>query len=164
MDFSERLKTLRKQRDISQAKVAEAVGLSIMQCRRYEAGTSEPTLSKLTKLADFFGVSIDYLIGRVDAPLPLEDKESGETTTRRSTSCQPIDSNFMSLFSARLQKCRQEKGLTQKQMAKIYGISERSWQAYEGGKHMPDAQGLMQLADFFGVSTDYLLGRTDDPQ
>ena len=36
--------------------------------------------------------------------------------------------------------------------------------AYEKGKHYPEVRNLMILADYFGVSTDYLLGRTDNPE
>ena len=35
---------------------------------------------------------------------------------------------------------------------------------YEKGKNYPDVRGLIGLADYFGVSTDYLLGRTDNPE
>jgi len=69
----------------------------------------------------------------------------------------------MSHFSSRLKQCRLVKGLTQKRMAFILKINERSYQNYEGGDRIPNLEGLIALADFFDVSLDYLVGRSDDP-
>ena len=46
-------------------------------------------------------------------------------------------------------------------MAEICGIKLRSYQGYEYGRHYPEVPGLIQIAKFFDVSTDYLLGLTD---
>ena len=62
--FSDRLRQLRKFRDVTQAQLAEAIGITDRACRRYEAGENEPTLSVLQSIADFFDVSVDYLMGR----------------------------------------------------------------------------------------------------
>lgn len=64
-------------------------------------------------------------------------------------------------FSERIRVLRQEKGLKQREMADILGIKLRSYQNYEGGDRRPDYEGLVALADYFGVTTDYLLGRSD---
>lgn len=66
MNFSEQLKKLRKEQGISQDILGEKIGLTSKQIRRYEQNDSEPTLSKLLALADFFDVSLDYLVGRSD--------------------------------------------------------------------------------------------------
>lgn len=60
----ERMKALRKSRGLRQAAAAELIGLSYMSYRRYETGEREPSVSSLWKIADFYGVSVDYLIGR----------------------------------------------------------------------------------------------------
>ena len=61
----------------------------------------------------------------------------------------------------RLELLRTEKGITQKNLScKIY-VSQESISAYESGKHLPTLDVLIKLADYFGVSTDYLLGRDD---
>jgi transcriptional regulator with XRE-family HTH domain len=70
----------------------------------------------------------------------------------------------MSLFAERLKKCRQTKGLTQKQAAAYFGVAERHWQNYESGDRKPTFDGLIALADYFDVSLDYLVGRSDDPK
>lgn len=56
---------------------------------------------------------------------------------------------------------RREKGKMQKDVANHLGISERGYQHYELGERKPDIPMLIALADYFGVSTDYLLDRTD---
>ena len=59
---------------------------------------------------------------------------------------------------------RQEYGLTQQQVANALNIHKSAYQRYEGGKIIPAATIIINLADAFNVSADYLLGRTDNPQ
>ena len=66
MDFIERLKELRKQRNISQATLADYLGLSKSTIGMYETGAITPSLEALNGIADFFNVSIGYLIGEED--------------------------------------------------------------------------------------------------
>ncbi|WHH59118.1 helix-turn-helix transcriptional regulator [Petroclostridium sp. X23] len=63
----------------------------------------------------------------------------------------------------RLAYMRKTKKLTQEDVAKIIGISRGSLAMYETDKREPDRDMLNKLADYFNVSTDYLLGRTSDP-
>lgn len=65
------------------------------------------------------------------------------------------------LHGDRLRLLRKEKGQLQKDVARHLGISERGYQHYELGERKPDIPTLEALADYFNVSTDYLLGRTD---
>ncbi len=62
--FAENLKTLRRERGVSQKTLGEAVGVTQQCVSEWEKGNMEPTLSCLWRLADFFGVSIDVLCGR----------------------------------------------------------------------------------------------------
>jgi len=64
-------------------------------------------------------------------------------------------------FAERLHKLRTEKKVTQREMAEFLQIKIRSYQHYEGGGRRPDFEGLVALADYFGVTTDYLLGRSE---
>ena len=61
--IKEKLRALRKETGETQAQVAAAVGLVEQQYQKYELGTT-PNLENAWKLADHFGVSIDYLVGR----------------------------------------------------------------------------------------------------
>ena len=66
--FPERLKELREARGLSQAKIAEELGLSRFSVYAYEKSKSSPTLDGLNILADYFDVTLDYLLGRTDEP------------------------------------------------------------------------------------------------
>ena len=61
----------------------------------------------------------------------------------------------------RLRELRRAKGLTLKEVGSLVGVAESTMSLYESGKRQPDYEMLQALAEFFGVSTDYLLGRTD---
>lgn len=66
-------------------------------------------------------------------------------------------------FSERLVSLRRLKQITQKQLAMELGISEIAVQNYESQRRKPAFDVLIALADFFSVSLDYLVGRSDNP-
>ena len=63
----------------------------------------------------------------------------------------------------KLRQLRKERGETQKQVAAAIGIRERPYQYLESGEHQPSLDTFVALADHFGISLDYLAGRTDNP-
>lgn len=65
-------------------------------------------------------------------------------------------------FSIRLKALRIAKNLKQSEMGALLGCSERNYQRIEYGETNVPATTLMTLADYFGVTTDYLLGRSED--
>lgn len=69
----------------------------------------------------------------------------------------------MSTFSKRLKTLRKDKRLTQKQLGELLFIDDTSISKYENEKAMPENELLQRIADFFGVSVDYLLGRDENP-
>lgn len=69
----------------------------------------------------------------------------------------------MPTFGERLKQLRTEKNLTQKDMAIYLGIATNAYQNYEYNKREMNIKTLTTLADFFDVSIDYLIGRSDDP-
>ena len=60
-----RLRELRKSRRLTQAQVAAGINCSAATYSRYENGSRQPSMDTLLKLAEFFGVSMDYLYGRI---------------------------------------------------------------------------------------------------
>ncbi len=66
MILQERMRALRKEMDEKQEETASAIGLTVRQYQRYEAGEQNPNLENFCALADHFGVSLDYLAGRTD--------------------------------------------------------------------------------------------------
>lgn len=69
-----RLKFLRKQKNITQLKLAMDLNMNQNTISRYENGEREAGYQELIKIADYFNVSIDYLLGRTDNP-KIVDKE-----------------------------------------------------------------------------------------
>lgn len=63
-----RLKEIRKSKGISQIKLAMDLNTSQNTISRYETGEREPGINELIKIADYFNVSVDYLLGRTDNP------------------------------------------------------------------------------------------------
>lgn len=66
------------------------------------------------------------------------------------------------MFNERLKTLRKEKGLTQKQIADHFNTSPQSYAQWEKGTRTPSQKSLEKLSDFFDVSVDYLLGRTEN--
>ena len=67
-DVFMRLKELRKKKGISQLRLATELNTTQNTISRYETGEREPGIDELIKIADYFNVSVDYLIGRTGNP------------------------------------------------------------------------------------------------
>lgn len=67
------LKELRKQKGLNQKDVADFLGITQQAYQKYEQGTSEMSGSTICKLADYYGVTTDYLLGREPLPNPFSD-------------------------------------------------------------------------------------------
>ena len=65
------------------------------------------------------------------------------------------------MLNLRIAKMRKEKGVTQEDVANFLKITNKTYSAYETGRNQMNYETLCLLADFFEVSTDYLLGRQD---
>lgn len=66
------------------------------------------------------------------------------------------------MFPERLNKTRKELGYTAQSMADYLAVTIRTYRNYESGHSQPNLETLVDIADRLGVSTDYLLCRTDD--
>lgn len=67
------------------------------------------------------------------------------------------------MLSKRIKQLRESHGETQQKMAENLGVSQQTIAGWEKGQRNPSLETLSTLADYFGVSVDYLLGRTDIP-
>jgi len=65
------------------------------------------------------------------------------------------------MLGERLALLRKEKGLTQEELAQALNITRSALSLYEIGKRDPDTETLRKIAEFFNVTVDFLLGRTD---
>lgn len=79
-----RIKDLREDRDLRQTDVAEATGIAQRTLSNYETGKTNPDSFALIRLADFFDVSIDYLLGRTNLRKDTADDVLQELQAARS--------------------------------------------------------------------------------
>ncbi len=63
MEFKERLKELRKEKNVTQTDISKILNVSKMAVSHWEKGNSEPSIEQLKILANYFDVSVDYLVG-----------------------------------------------------------------------------------------------------
>jgi len=67
----------------------------------------------------------------------------------------------MKEFAERLKELRLEKGLSQRELAKLVNLKHNAIARWENETHIPNAEAVVILAKFFGVTTDYILGLID---
>ena len=82
MEFSERLKNLRKQAHLTQVDVAEKLGISQPAYASWERGIKKPTQENLVKIAKILNISIDYLVGNSDESLKKDELDNVELIFR----------------------------------------------------------------------------------
>ncbi len=70
----------------------------------------------------------------------------------------------MADFAERIKELRLESGMTQTEVGDIIGVKRYAVYTYERGLNYPEVRCLIMLADYFKVSLDYLVGRTDNPE
>ena len=141
-----RIKEVREQRGLTQKYVALSLGVKGPSVSAWESGKTFPSAENLAALAELYGVSIDYLMGKAE-DAPSQEPEDAKHPTRLDTD--------------RLRRLRTERMLTQAALGEELGLSESTMCLYERGDREPSFNTLCRLADFFGVTTDYLLGRSD---
>ena len=138
--FFQRIKELRKEKGLTQKEISKFLGFSDRTVGYYETGQRTPPPDILEKLADYFGVSVDYLLGRTDINNAWSE-EAGTT------------------FAKRLKNLRISKGVTQEEISLVVGVPCHTISAYECGDKFPDYKTLLKIVDYFDTSLDYLLGR-----
>lgn len=78
--IGDRLRDLRTSKGVNQDQAAESCGISRIALARYETGARIPRAEIVTKLADYYGVSVDYLLCREDATANTDKKEAPAAT------------------------------------------------------------------------------------
>ncbi len=136
MIFSEKLKELRKERKITQEQLASIIGVERSSVGKYETGT-QPSTDIIKRIADYFDVSVDYLLGEY------------------------IDSKGISIARKRVHALSEEKNPLFGDVEAAFGTSIATLKAWSNGYGDFFNDKLDKLADFFGVSIDYLLGREE---
>ena len=127
-----KIRTLRIENHWTMKDLAGFLGTNKTAISNWENSYNAPTKENIEKMAILFRVSRDELIN------------AGKVN-----------------YLARLKELRENKGITQKQLSEETGMSFQSISFYEHGEREPGVKALISLADYFNVSIDYLVGRSD---
>lgn len=95
MDFSLRLKELREKKHLSQKQLAIELGVGIGTVGMWESSARIPPAKRLQDIGNYFGVSVDYLLGRQETT--PEERAAGASTTRKE-SITPIEDEMLYVF------------------------------------------------------------------
>lgn len=143
--FHEKLKVLRKEKGLTQKSLSNMLNISKGAYAQWENGKREPNFEKLSMLACIFDVSIDFLLSK--------NLEISKETYLK------LKEEKKNLFSVRLKELRLQHGFSQEELAEKIGIKRNSYSDWENCKCKPNYEKLEKIADFFGVSLDWLFGR-----
>lgn len=130
-------------KSLTRKELAEALQLTERQIQTYESEKIEPDISILMRMADFFGVTVDNLVGHSEMPLNQLDEQI----------IPPVN---LSRFGEKLATLREERGLTRKEVAHLSGMSRAYYALIENGKSIPKLNTALRLINVFGVSSDYV--------
>ena len=138
--FPVRLRRLLKDKGETQQELADYLGCTRQMISYYSDGSSSPNVRTIVKIAEYFNVTTDYLLG-VKSEAKSEKNKS--------------------VFACRLSAL--SIGKTQKEIGDALGVSRATIGYYQNDERHPDIIALARIARYFGVSSDYLIGLTDDP-
>lgn len=137
------LKEAIEDQGVTKVRFAQNVGVSTSVIIRATVYQSVPGVKSLIKLADYLNVPIMYLF----------DETYG---AEFNPACHPSD------FFSRLASLTEEKGVKYSALSHTMSFAPNAVYEWLRTKSIPSPDYLLQLAEYFGVSVDYLLGRTDD--
>lgn len=141
--FKERLEELVSYADCNKSNLPKVIGINKDVFYRAVNLGVVPSSKVMVKIADYFNVSISFL-------LALTDIEAFYKSDSKTT------------FYDRLDELINQKNMTKYAIGKKLDINRGSFKNWRDKKYLPVLETLNDLAIFFEVSIDYLLGRTDD--
>jgi len=141
--YFERIKDSREESDLKQREVAEILGITRENYSAIENGRISFSLIKLSELADYYNLSIDYLLG---------------LTNEKRYSLKPKEIDLCAI-GKNLKKARRLLHLTQENFASDLKIKQPSYVAYEKNKTIISVDKLYILARKYNLSFDKLLGK-----
>ena len=142
--FNSNIRKLRKEFKVSQPQLAKEIGYGKSVISSWELGDQIPSATAIIILSRYFQVSSDYILKITDDNGMLHRIDDFV-----------VD---MTIFNKRLKELRLSKKLSQDQLAKNTNLTQTSINHWENGKCLPNANAIIALARYFGVTTDYLLG------
>ena len=148
LSLAENIRILRKERKMTQEKLAEALGVTVGAVYKWESGQSLPELNLLVETADFFDTSVDALLG-----YKMNDNRLDSALERLTRHCQAMD-------PAALTEAEKILGKYPHSFKALYGCA-RVYMAFGSGSH--DPQQLRRALELLEQSR-VLLPQNDDPQ
>jgi len=148
MHYKLKLKELRLEKNLSQREIANIIGIAQQTYNHYEVGENIIPLKHLNSLANYFDVSIDYILGLTEI-------------RKYQNSIKEID---MIKSGNILKDFRKSNKLTQTKLASILNTFHTVVVDYEHGKNLIATPFLYTICKKYGVSADYLLGKIDGPK
>lgn len=133
------LRQLREQNGFSQKEFAAEMGIPQTTYNQYETGRRAPDFDMLSRFADYFHVTVDYLLGRDDDPEPKQKKGP-----------------LLPTLAMNLRYYRLASHLSTSQAAKLADVPAGTWLSWEQGKALPSDEELSRAAEVIGVSVSDL--------
>lgn len=133
--LGEKIAEQRKKLGLSQEELAEKLNISQKSISKYELGDRKPQYKVLVRMAEYFGVTVDYLLRSTDTQ-DFGICDCGNT----------------------IKELRTEAGMTQEELGMLLNVQNAAVSKYESGKVPLTGETLLKLSKIFNVSTDYLLG------
>lgn len=134
--LGEKIAEQRKKLGLSQEELAEKLNISQKSISKYELGNRKPQYKVLVRMAEYFGVTTDYLLGLA---------KGGNT-----------------MLGKRINELRKSSGMTQEEFGKKLGVIKQTVSSWENDLSEPNHAATIAIAKLFGVTTDYLLGAEGD--
>lgn len=150
--FGAKLRYLRVQHGVAQAELARQLALSRYQINNLESGRRSPSYAVVVQVGDIFAVSCEYLLRDT---VPLEAADEHQRVVSGPGAFNP------QVFGSKLHHLRTTHTLTQIALAPALGLRTQAHiSLLESGGKEPSIDLLLRIADFFGVTADYLLDST----
>lgn len=136
--LGEKIAEQRKKLGLSQEELAEKLNISQKSISKYELGNRKPQYKVLVRMAEYFGVTTDYLL--------------------------ELDGGGNVMLGKRITELRKACDMSQKELGEKLGLSASAIGMYEQGRREPGNAMLIAMENLFGVTVDYLLGVTDSTE
>lgn len=147
--FSKRMERVMREKGVSRTELKDMVGISLQSIGNYLNDKRKPDYEIVSRLAKALGVSADYLLGLSEVPIREDGKDERSEEKKE---------RYNSPFATNLRELIARNGTTRTALSKALGISRQAVSQYADGTGQPNVNKLVMIADYFGVSVEYLVG------
>lgn len=141
-----RYEELRLDSEKKQGDIAEILSVKRNTYSKWENLINDMPLEKCNELANYYKTTLDYVLG---------------LSNKREYIAAPLFVDW-NLVSERLSELRHSKNLTESELSSKIGFAQTTYSFYEIGKRRPTTMKLLAIAQYYNVSVDYIVGRTNN--